>query len=85
MKLIDLLVREFNNGNLDGDFRVSRHTEICQFDCFSLEINFKRARSCNYGIPRLRSSFKKYYNACLLTIKSCFRALSLDFVTSAAP
>ena len=40
-------------GGGEGDFRVSRHAEICQFDRFSLEINFKRARSCNYGIPRL--------------------------------
>ena len=43
------------------DFRVSRHAEICQFDCFSLEINFERACSCNYGIPRLGSSKKMYY------------------------
>ena len=46
-------MRELDNCSLEGDFRVSRHAEICQFDCFSLEINFKRARSCNYGIPRL--------------------------------
>ena len=37
---------------------MSRHAEICQFDCFSLEINFKIACSCNYGIPRLGSSKK---------------------------
>ena len=53
MKLINLLIRELDNCSLGGDFRVSRHAEICQFDRFSLEINFKRARSCNYGIPRL--------------------------------
>ena len=53
MKLINLLVRELDNCSLGGDFRVSRHAEICQFDRFSLEINFKRARSCNYGIPTL--------------------------------
>ena len=46
-------MRELGNCSLGGDFRVSRHAEICQFDHFSLEINFKRARSCNYGIPRL--------------------------------
>ena len=49
-KLINLLIRELDNGD---DFRVSRHREIREFDRFSLEINFKRARSCNYGIPRL--------------------------------
>ena len=27
--------------------------KIVIFDRFSLEINFKRARGCNYGIPRL--------------------------------
>ena len=53
MKLINLLIRELDNCSLGGDFRVSCHAEICQFDRFSLEINFKRARSCNYGIPRL--------------------------------
>ena len=53
IKLINLLIRELENCSLGGDFRVSCHAEICQFDCFSLEINFKRARSCNYGIPRL--------------------------------
>ena len=56
MKLINLLIRELENCSLGGDFRVSRLAEICQFDRFSLEINFKRARSCNYGIPRLDSS-----------------------------
>ena len=53
MKLINLLIRELDNRSLGSDFRVWRHAEICQFDRFSLEINFKRARSCNYGIPRL--------------------------------
>ena len=53
MKLINLLIRELDNCSLGGVFRVSCHAEICQFDCFSLEINFKRPRSCNYGIPRL--------------------------------
>ena len=53
MKLINLLIRELDNCSLGGDFRVSRHAEICQFDRFSLEINLKRARSCNYGIPGL--------------------------------
>ena len=33
----------------------------CQFDCFSLEINFKRACSCNYGISRLGSSKRMNY------------------------
>ena len=41
MKLINLLIRELDNCNLGGDFRGSRHDEICQFDRFSLEINFK--------------------------------------------
>ena len=56
MKLINLLIRELENCSLGGDFRVSCHGEICQFHNFSLEINFKRARSCNYGILRLGSS-----------------------------
>ena len=42
MKLINLLIRELENGSLGGDFRVSRHAEICQFDRFSLEINFRK-------------------------------------------
>ena len=46
-------MRELDNCSLAGDFRVSRHPEICKFDRFSLEINFQRARSCNYEIPRL--------------------------------
>ena len=53
MKLINLLIKELDDCSLGGDFLVSRHSEICQFDRFSLEINFKRAHSCNYGIPRL--------------------------------
>ena len=55
MKLINLLVRELHHCSLRGDLRVSRPAEIFQFGRFSLEINFKRARSCNYGIPRLGS------------------------------
>ena len=55
MKLINLLIRELHHCSLRGDFRVLRPAEICQFDRFSLEINFKRARSYNYGIPRLGS------------------------------
>ena len=42
MKLIKLLIRELNNCSLGGDFRVARHSEICQFGRFSLEINFKK-------------------------------------------
>ena len=53
MKLINLIIRELNNCSLVGDFRVPHHAEICQLNHFSSEINFKRARSCNYGIPRL--------------------------------
>ena len=41
MKLINLLIRELENCSLGGDFRVSRHPEIYQFDRFSLEITFK--------------------------------------------
>ena len=57
MKLItcNLLIRELHNCSLRSDFRVSRPAETFQFDRFSLEINFKRARSCNYGILRLGS------------------------------
>ena len=53
MKLINLLIRELRHCSLRADFRVS--AEIFQFDRFSLEINFKRAYSCNYEIPRLAS------------------------------
>ena len=53
IKLINLVMRELSNCSLGGDFQVSRHAEICQFDRFSLEINFKRAHCCNYGIPKL--------------------------------
>ena len=56
IKLINLLIMELDNCSLGGDFQVSRQAEICPFDCFSLQINFKRAHSCNYGIPRLGSS-----------------------------
>ena len=56
MKLINLLIRELDNCKLGGDFESRAMPNICQFDRFSLEINFKRARSCNYGIPRLGSS-----------------------------
>ena len=56
MKLINMLIRELDNCSLGVNFRVSLHAEICQFNRFSLEINFKRAHSCNYGIPRLCSS-----------------------------
>ena len=45
MKLINLLIRELNNCSLEGDFRVLHHAKTCQFDRFSLEINFKRART----------------------------------------
>ena len=58
MKLINLLIRELNNCSLGGDFRVSHHAEVSQFNRFSSEVNFKRARSCNYGIDRLGSSYK---------------------------
>ena len=56
MKLINFSIRELNNCSLGGDYRVLHHAEIFQFDRFSLEINFKRARGCNYGIPSLASS-----------------------------
>ena len=55
MTLMNLLIRELHHSSLRGDFRVSRPAEIFQFDRFSLEINFKRARSSNYGVPRLGS------------------------------
>ena len=56
MKLINLLIMGLNNCSLGDDFLVSHHAEMCQFDRFSLEINFKRACSCDYGILRLGSS-----------------------------
>ena len=52
-------MRELDNCSLSGDFRVSHHTEICRFDGFSLEINFKRAHSCNYAIAGLGSSWNE--------------------------
>ena len=60
MKLINLLIRELKNCSLGGNFRVSHYAEICQFDCFSLEIDFKRAHSCNYGIPQTGLKLKNY-------------------------
>ena len=63
MKLINLLIRELEDCSLGGDFRVSHHAEICQFDRFSSEINFKRACSCNYRNPRLvQVKMKILYN-----------------------
>ena len=56
MKLIKLLIRELENCSLWGNSQVSCHAEICQFDRFPLEINFKRACSCNYRTPRMGSS-----------------------------
>ena len=61
MKLINLLIRDLNNCSLGRVFRVLHHAEICQFDRFSLNVNFKRALRCNYGIPKLGSSKKIYY------------------------
>ena len=56
IKLINSLIKELNNCSLGGDVRVTSLAEICQFFRFSLEIDFNRARGCNYGIPRLGSS-----------------------------
>ena len=61
-------MRELGNCSSGGDFRVSRHAEICQIDRFSLEINFKRARSCNYGIPRLVQVKMKILYICILIL-----------------
>ena len=61
MKLINLLIRELSNCSLGDDFRVTSYAERCQLHRFSLEIDFKKARICNYGIPRLGSSLKKKY------------------------
>ena len=38
MNLINFLIRERNNCSVGGDFRVSHHAEMCQFDRLSLEI-----------------------------------------------
>ena len=62
MKLINLIIRELNYCSLGGDFQVIRHAETCQFDRFSLEVNFKGGQSCNYGIFRLGSSLKIYHS-----------------------
>ena len=84
MKLINLLIRELNNCSLGDDFRVSRHAEICQFYLFSSEINFKRARSCNYRTPRIGLKFKKYtvllsFIYCNLT-RCIVRSRSFNFI-----
>ena len=39
---LNLLITELENCSLGGNFGVSRHAEICQFNCFPLEINFKK-------------------------------------------
>ena len=83
MKLINLFIRELENCGLGGDFRVSRHAEICQFDRFSLEIIFKRGRTCNYGSPRLvqvkMKILYKNQNEQLKTF-ACFKpGFQLDF------
>ena len=64
MKLINLLIRELDNYSLGGDFRVSRHAEICQFDRFSLEINFKRARSCKVCLINFEPPDIDFCSAC---------------------
>ena len=49
---------------------------------FSLEINFERARICNYGICRLGSSLKNiYYNDVIFTasIENVFLAVVQTF------
>ena len=71
-------MREMDNCSLAGDFRVSRHAEICQFDRFSSEINFKRARTCNYALPRLGSGQNEN-----TVVKSVQSALSELLTTSA--
>ena len=69
MKLINLLVRELNNCSLRSDFRVSRHAKICQFDIFSSEINFKKACTCNYEIPKLKKLNETYYKVCTISFE----------------
>ena len=77
IKLINLLIRELDNCNLGGDFRVWRHAEICQFDRFSLEINFKRARSCNYGtLSLVQVKMKILYKICFKAGEN-FKTLSM--------
>ena len=59
-KLINLLIKELNNCSLGAisESRAMPKYELSQFHRFSIEINFKRARDCNYGITRLGSSLK---------------------------
>ena len=64
MKLINLLIRKLDNCSLGSDFGGSHHAEIYQSDRFSLELNFKRASSCNHGIPRLVQVKKKKQIQC---------------------
>ena len=58
MKLINLLIRELHNSSLGRDFRALRHSEICQFDRFLLEINLKSARSYAVVIMEFPDWFK---------------------------
>ena len=60
MKMINFLIKQLSNCSLRDDFRVTSHADICQLDRFSLEIDFKRTRSCNYGIPQTGFKLKKY-------------------------
>ena len=58
--------------------------EICQFDRFSLEINFKRARSCNYDWVQVKTNTgcpKKFARIrgtvhCCFVVKFCFSRVS---------
>ena len=62
MKLINLLIREPSNCSLGYDFGVSCHAEICQFDSFPLEINFKEHVFVIMEFPD-GFKFKKVYHS----------------------
>ena len=90
MKLINLLIRELDNCRFVGDFRVSRHAEICQFDRFSSEISFKRAGSCNYRIARvvqlkMKILYSDYIKVSILASVSFWPLLIIELVARVVP
>ena len=70
MKLINLLIRELNNCSLGGDFRVSLHAGIREFDHFSLQIHFKRGTELQLWKSQTRFKLKQNtidHTKCLCT------------------
>ena len=55
-----MLIKELNNCSLGGDFRVSRHAGICQFDSFSSELISKEHVIVIMEFPNWVQVLKKY-------------------------